>query len=136
MKKFIALFLTMTLIFTMLGTTTVFAATQDTFSINGTNDESETMIGGKTIPVDIRITGINPTFTFSISGNNSLYVDVYLQKPGGSIPTIILSNIPCNGTTYTIPVSHTITGTYIFTVYVNHGSSWGESKNIEIYAVW
>ena len=92
MKKFIALFLTMTLIFTMLGTTTVFAATQDTFSINGTNDESETMIGGKTIPVDIRITGINPTFT--------------------------------------------ITGTYIFTVYVNHGSSWGESKNIEIYAVW
>lgn len=40
MKKFIALFLTMTLIFTMLGTTTVFAATQDTFSISGTNNES------------------------------------------------------------------------------------------------
>ena len=82
MKKFIALFLTMTLIFTMLGTTTVFAATQDTFSINGTNDESGTMIGGKTTPVDIMITGINPTFTFSISGNNSLYVDVYFGAVG------------------------------------------------------
>lgn len=142
MKKIFTFILAMTLVFTAMGTTTALAAEpskNETYSVESaraSNTARGTMVGGSTVySVPISNVGTNPTFSFSISGNENLYVDVVVVTPLGN-ETTMFSNIRCDGTTHTKSHFSLVTGTYYFTIRVNHGTSAGQSKPYTITASW
>lgn len=142
MKKVLAFVLTMALVFSTFGSNTAFAA--DVRGSNGYTVMSTygyvhtegTMEGSRpvySIPLDN--VGMNPTFSFSISGNPDLYVDVKAVSPGGGKFTAF-ENIRCDGEVHKSFHLSLYQGTYQFTIQVNHGSSAGQVKPFSISATW
>lgn len=144
MKKFFTLILSAILVVTMFGSISAYAAestditvvlTENANATRGNNSTSGIMYGGSTVHNVPLNAGSNPTFSFTISGNSSLYVDVVAIGPLGNEFTVF-SNICCNGTTHSSYHSAIIPGTYHFTIRVNHGSSMGQEKPYTISATW
>ena len=128
MKRILALVLTCVMLFACVSVP-AYAAEMNTITTRAI-PASGIMYGGRTQPFDISNVGPNPRFTFSISGNTSLYVDVYLVSgPGISAGRYVMRNILCDGSSHTISFPNAASGTYSFQIMVNHGSSWGEAKN-------
>lgn len=105
-------------------------STNATVSINGVMTGSTPVYS-----VPLSNVGANPTFSFSISGNPDLYVDVTAVSPIGGEFTVF-SNIRCDGTTHSAYHFSLVSGTYYFTIRVNHGSSSGQRKDYTISAEW
>lgn len=101
----------------------------------GYRSTSGYMYGGGTIYPELTNVGSSPTFSFTISGAPSLYVDVLATSPTGNTFTLF-SNIRCNGGSHTKYHFCLLTGTYFFTIVVNHGTSSGETKPYTISATW
>lgn len=140
MKKILAFILTITIVFS--ATTVAFAAensvyeTYSTASTYAMVSDSDVMIGSTPIyDVPLNNVGPNPTFKFSISGNPNLYVDVKLVSPIGNTFTIF-DNVRCDGTVHSKSHFSLISGTYRYSITVNHGSSAGQRKDYTISAEW
>lgn len=148
MKKVLTFVLTMALVLASMSTTTVFAAENvsvessvsatavATVTPKASTSNSGTMVGGSTVySVPLYNVGTSPTFTFSISGNPDLYVDVEAVSPSGGTFTAF-SNIRCDGSSHSNYHFSLYTGTYYFTIRVNHGVSAGQVKPFTISASW
>lgn len=146
MKKIFALVLAMALVFSAMGSVTAFAAENEstkvvteenvsTAAARSSASKSGTMNGGTTVFNIPLATGASPTFSFTISGNSGLYVDVVAVSPLGNEFTLF-SNIRCDGATHTKYHFSVVSGTYYITIRVNHGSSSGQVKPYTISATW
>ena len=128
MKKIFALVLTFVMFFACFSVPA--HASESNAIIPRSSSYSGIMDGGVSASFIIDNVMANPTFTFSISGNTSLYVDVYIEKgPGITAEQYLMRNILCDGTEHTVSFSNLSTGRYQFKVIVNHGSTWGEDKS-------
>lgn len=128
MKRILALVLTCVMLFACVSVS-AYAAEMNTITTRA-NPVSGIMDGGRTKPFDMTNVGPNPKFTFSISGNTSLYVDVFIVTgPGTSSGQYLMRNILCDGSSHTISFPNASSGRYSFQIMVNHGSTWGEDKN-------
>ena len=128
MKRILALVLTCVMLFACVSVS-AYAAEMNTVTTRA-NPETGVMYGGTGKPINMGVLGSNPKFTFSISGNTSLYVDVYVVKgPGTSTGQYVMRNILCDGSQHTVRFSNAYSGEYQLKIVVNHGSTWGEAKN-------
>lgn len=148
MKKVLTFVLTIALVLASMSTTTAFAAenvntessvsaiAETTVTLRSSTNNTGTMIGGSTVfSVPLYNVGTSPTFTFYISGNPDLYVDVEAVSPLGGTFTAF-SNICCDGSSHSSYHFSLATGTYYFTIRVNHGVSGGQVKPFTISASW
>ena len=116
MKKFCALFLTFIILFACT-VVPAHAAENNTIMPRASQTHTGTMKGGTSAVINrFDNVGQNPKFTFSISGNNSLYVKVLIvTAPGTVAGKYLMTGIKCDGSTHTI---------YRILFFTNYGSKW------------
>ena len=130
MKKFCALFLTFIILFACT-VVPAHAAENNTIMPRASQTHTGTMKGGTSAVINrFDNVGQNPKFTFSISGNNSLYVKVLIvTAPGTVTGKYLMTGIKCDGSTHTITLPNAYTGSYSLQIMVQSGSTWGDVKN-------